>query len=699
MQSTPYEYYNGKLGVKMSYLISDRNFHPESLKLISYNALYKRVNSKTQTEDQLRRACLNLDGLVLFSSLSQQWRDSLTVKFGSPQEGVKKSWFAQHYESDRNAFDYYNAHTYGDDNRKLDTALIEKYTYNASVLNTVLKIRDNRKAYAKALGVTKLDLWESLSKDVNAFRDVAHDLPTSSRGLRMKVNAYVANSYAGIISGRLQNQNASKVKDNVQQALLDELLAKHTNLDNEQVTRLYNAVAGQLEWKPITAQTVANIKVERNLIIYAGRNGKNALLDNKLMQNKRSAPGKPMLMWTLDGWDAELLYQKTSVNKSGHSVTTYHNRMTMVVVLDPFTKYPIGYAIGSHETPDLIKSALRNAVQHTKELFGDFYRPFQLQSDNYAKGTLKPTYEACSKHYVPARVKNAKSKIIEPWFNRFNKDYLQMFNNWSGHNIDSGSLNQPNDEMLNKLRHTFPDENGCREQLIAAIEGDRAKKVDAYVKTWGDVPAEQRSIMTTEMYLQYLGETTGYTNRLQPEGLTPRLLGMERCYDSFDINFRRLAHLDWAVFYDPNDLSQVLVANAESKKGKIDKVIGTYRFMLQEKYIQPMALAERNEGDALALSEVKAYNNMVIEEITGVRAQNALIIDELFRRPELENTLAKLVLVDSNGQHKNQKNTLREATVKQIAATEVEITKENESSWQQQQSQYHKEKVNINDYL
>ena len=66
----------------------------------------------------------------------------------------------------------------------------------------------------------------------------------------------------------------------------------------------------------------------------------------------------------------ELLYQTTTTNKNGHSVTTYCNRLTLEVVLDPCCNYPIGYAIGTHETPELIKEALRNAAQHSRNCSG-----------------------------------------------------------------------------------------------------------------------------------------------------------------------------------------------------------------------------------------------------------------------------------------------------------------------------------------
>jgi hypothetical protein len=465
---TPYEFHEKKLGVKIKYLIFDRHFHSYSLKLISYKALNGRFNSKTCLEMQLRKPSIGCDALALFSSLSLEWRDMLTVHFGIPTEEIKKSWFAQHYIADRGAWGFYTAYTYGE-KVKLELNKIEEYVYQASVLNTVLLMKNNRKQYLKSLNCNSVDIWDSLSRDVNSFRDVEHKLPTTKDSLRYKVTKYAKEGYPAIISGKYGMQNALRVKEREQEALLDELLAKHTNLDNTLIATVYNAIAEQKNWPTITPQTVGNRKKKSNLVVYAGRNGGSALSDNILMQNKRQAPSAPMLYWTLDGWDSELLYQATTVDKKGYSTTTYHNRLTMVVILDPFNKYPVGYAIGTHETPELIKEALRNAINHTVELFGERFKPYQLQSDNYQKKALTPIYEACTKHYTPAKVKNAKSKVIEPYFAHINKTYCKLMDNWSGFGIASGSKNQPNSEMLNKLKPFFPDENGCRKQLESII--------------------------------------------------------------------------------------------------------------------------------------------------------------------------------------------------------------------------------------
>lgn len=693
---TPYEYYEGKLGVRISYLIADRTLNEKSLRLMNYNALYKRMMSSNQPETQLRRASLNYDALIDYNSISREWKDSLSIAFGSPKTEIKKSWFSQHYEADRKAFDFFCSYRYGEDNRKLDLKLIETYTYNASVLNTVIKMKDNRKNYAKALGVKNLNIWESLSNDVNAFREVEHNLPATSRGLRMAVQKYQDFGYAGIISGRLQNQNAAKVTDKKQFALIDELLAKHTNLDNTVVAMLYNTVAEQMNWPTVTAQTIANRKKESNLVVYAGRNGANALSNNVLMQNKRQAPTTSMLYWTLDGWDAELLYQKTETNKKGYSTTTYHNRLTMVVVLDPFNKYPVGYAIGTHETPELIKQALRNAYQHIYELFGAFYRPYQLQTDNYSISKLKPMYEAVSQHFTPAKVKNSKSKVIEPYFKHINTQYCKLFDNWSGHNVDSGSKNQPNSEYLNKIRNQFPDEYGCRMQLISIIEQERSKKQEAFKAAFNNVAIEYKSELQLPVYLKALGEMSGYTNKLEPSGLNVTINGSKLSFDSFERTFRQQSHLDWAVMYDPQDLSKVLVANAKSNKGKLVEVIGTYEFILEQKYIQPMALADRQEGDALNLQEVKNYNGEVMQYITNERSNNAAELEELFQHPQLNDTLAKLLLVDSRGQHKDRKSQVRLEKPKRELVEQEPVKKE---SFHQEINEYNQQRANLNDYL
>lgn len=695
----PFEYHEDKLGVKVKFLTTDRGCD-ESLKLISYRALKKRIDSPTQPERQLRRASLGFDALIEFDSLIQEWRDALVMKFGKPAEQVRESFFAKHYISDRKAFDFYAAHRYGDENeKKLEPEVIELYTYNASVLNTVIEVKNKRKMYAKSLGITgQFDIWQSLSNDVNAFQQVRHDLPTTKDSLRHKVNRYIKEGYASVISGKFGKRNAAKIKDDVQVALIEELLSKHQNLNNEQIADIYNTIASTQSWKTIDAGVIANKRKELDLYVFSGQHGTTELMHRKHMQIKRSRPSAAMLFWSMDGWDAELLYQKTVINSKGQSITTYHNRLNVVMIVDPYNYYIVGYAIGTNESPTLIKQALKNAIRHTEALFGAKYKPYQLQTDRYQLKHMTPTYEASARYFTPAAAKNSKSKPIEQFFDKFNEKYFQatLTPNWSGHNVTAKGENQVNDDYLNKIKHQFPDEAGCKMQIIEAIEKDRAEKMSDYIESFNQLDADAKMEMTLNQYLRTYGETTGYTNKMKGDGLTPTIKGLERAYDTFDMTFRKYMHEDWMVFYDADDLSHVLVSNAKSRNGKLVEEIGTLEFILEEKYIQPMALYDQEQTDAGKRQLVYDFNKSLNQQIIERTEDRHEVLINLFdHNPQLD-TLRKLMISDSTGQHKDQKTLER---IEQVAQRQVKKEQKIiDADWKENQDSYLKEKVNLNKY-
>ena len=688
---TPFEYVGGKLGVKIKFLTIDRS-HIKSLRLISYNTLAKRMASPTAPETRLRKPAFGRPALILFDSLPREWKDLLTVTFGNPPKQVARSWFAQHYITDQKARDFYVAYRYGN-NKALPEDLINQYVYDASMLNTVLTLKRNRTAYARAIGVTQLDIWQSLSNDVNAFTEVPHKLPTNKDALRKKAKKYQKHGYIALISGKLQNANASKIRNAEQRALIDELLAKHTNLDNETIASLYNIVAQQVNWPQVDAQTIANRKKRSALVSYAGRNGLSDLKNNILMQVKRKKPSAPMLFWSADGWDVELTYQATRIDKNGNRLTTYHNRLTAVVIIDPYNNYPVGYAVGTHETPELIQRAYQNAFNHIKELFGNYYMPYQLQTDNYAKKKLSELYQSTTKHYTPAEVGNAKSKPVERYFSYINKKYFRLYDNWSGYNVDSGSKNQPNTEYLNKIKKDFPNMQGAIKQIEAVIQAERIKKQDIYKKDFAVKTANRyKIILKDETYLYLFGQTTGHTNRLTGDGLNITIDGVKRTYDSFDLEFRRLSLAGevWQIHFDTNNLDKVLAVSTD----------GRHRYMLEQKTEQPMALADRQEGDAQELQRIFDFNKQAKQYIIDERANNAEILNELFEtHPQLNDTLAKHLLTDSNGHHKIQKAQERLQIAEQTQKQEQKETEAQTTGFYQEQHEYLKSKIDVNAFL
>lgn len=700
MQQSPYESYNNQIGVKLSFLLKDsERKHEGSLSLISYGAYEKRVLRKPELK---LRAGGGKDNEVLlnWSVLPYEWKQSLIDTFPDP-ETAKPIVLERFYSRDPKAANFYANDFERPDGRGLKAELIKEYTTNASVLNAIIQLQAKRIPYKKSLGGNNIKGWALVIQDVEALREkLNHTLKTPS--LKNTLSKYKRNGYIALVNGKLCNVNSAKVKTEENIILIEELLKKHNNLDNEQIKSLYNIVAEQMGWKPVSAGTIANYRKELDPHTYAGRRGETNFRNNRSMLVKRRAPAYPLYYWTMDGWDAELLYQKSAANKDGYSVTTYHNRLNVVIVLDPCCKYPVGYAIGTHETPLLIKEALRNAANHTKEIFGCRFKPLQLQTDNYGKGTLKPLYEAMTEHYTPARVKNAKAKVIEPYFKAINKKYCQLLPNWSGFGVTSDKTKQPNADYLNKIRHQFPDESGCRAQLEHIIQMERRAKREEFLSKWKVMPQENRLELSTPDYLNLFGETTGYTNRIEAVGFNPTILGEKRVYDTFDSRFHQLRHVDWVVKYDPDDLSEVLVVDAIGRNGRLEKEVNTMRFLLSETYEQPMALVERTEGDAAQLQLVRNHNKQLEQNIIERGTRNRGVLDELFEaNPQLNDTLTKLILCDSNGQHKNNKSNARlMESAKRLEAkqTRKEVKQDADEHLAMREA-YIDSKINIDDFL
>jgi len=708
---TPYTSYNGLIGVKVSYLISETVVrggkeikpHNQTLAVCTYDALAKRA-SRTKGLRLRDGKGLGNEALFSFENMPTVWQELCREEFGDPKQVIKETVFLEtYYEVDYQASNYFATYTLPS-GRDLSKDLKEIYTVNASVLNAVIAAMSKRRSFRKAYGnpnsTDVKSVWDLICDEVAILTDkLGHTLKVPS--LRRILSQYKKHGYSSLISGKLENQNTAKVVTEEQRAVLEKLLRKHQNFDNMQISRVYNEVAEKLGWKPISDSTVAKFRKELDLYIIAGNQGTSTLRNSRNMQVKRKAPNVPMVYWSIDGWDVELLYQSTAVNGEGNKITTYHNRPTCVVILDPYLNYPIGYAIGTHETTGLIREALRNAANHTKELFGQRYKSLQIQSDHYGKGVLVPIYEAMTKHYTPARVRNAKSKRIEPFFKEWNKSLQLGHNNWSGYGVTSRKENQPNSEFLDKIKKSFPDYDGVCRQIEKSIEIRRMGLHDQYVARWHEMADADHVPLLDDEYLNLFGDITGYTNRLHHDGLTITLNKQEFVYDSFDVAFREHRHIDWCVKFDRDDMSKVLVVNALAQNGRLVEELGTIKFMLEEKYIQPMALYDRKEGDAGQLALVDAFNTSLEEKIIERNIRHDRIVGQLFlETPALNGTLSKLILTDSTGQHKDQRNNNRITA----AAHKLQIKQDREDitdhiSLDKEREEYINGKININDFI
>ena len=633
------ELYNGK------YCIS----HTE----LTAGIVSKSLIDKWQRLGMVERARRGGNGstaLYVVDSLPTKYRIEVMRRYPDLQAQAEYKEFADAIITDTAAEAYYAEYKI-DGVRGLSYDKQAEYTNNATILAAFHDLLQRYTSMRGKLGkrVNLGGFWEARAKMLPRIADQhPHSLPENARRLREKHDEFYKGgtpNYEVLISRKFQNSNAAKVLTEEQLAIFKVLCANGNNLDNVEVARAYNEIAATCGWNTITSSAVKVLRQKYQLETAAGRLGKGEFYNNIAPQVSRRAPEYPLYMWSLDGWKAELAYQKT-VERNGKSVTTYHNRLTLEVVLDPCTKYPIGYAIGEEEDGKLIKAALRDAINHTAQLFGRRYRAHQVQSDNFAISMMRGSYEAVAENVTPARVGNAKSKPIERYFGSLNKRYAKWCANWTGYGITSDKTKQPNADIIALRKKDYPTFEELCKQLAAIIYIERELHREEYIARWQRMPEDKKLPMPDEQYLLAFGEDTGYKNALEGSGLNIKLLGARRQYDCFDVDFRRHAHIRWNVKYDPNDTSRVLAVNDD----------GTLRFMLEEKYVQPMALVEQTEEDKRqlyrTLGAAKHLECVVKNDIT-----NASLIAQgvMEQYPQLQDSLlSRLMITDSRGQHNRQ---------------------------------------------
>ena len=618
--------------------------------IISLSTL--NINVYRGTIIRLRRACRDTEALYDVRSFPPKYRKAIKEKFGEEQQ-VKSAGLldAETIRTDMQAVNYF-AEFVLDDGRHLPTDKQEEYVNNASILNRCKEIYQascEMRARTSGTRINKGEFWERVSKKLPELQEqMPHSLPSDKMRLQKKYNEYQKDGYKVLVNNKYMNRNSRKVDNEEKESVILTLLGDRRNLQNSQIAMIYNEMAMQMGWKAITESAVGVWREKYELESYAGRYGANKFRAYKTMQAKRSKPTLPMLYWTADSWDVELLYQKTTENKKGHNVTTYHNRLTVCVILDTHNKYPVGYAIGEYENPTLIRRALKDAVNHTKALFGERYIVNEFQSDRYGISCMSEVYKSVTANYVPARAHNAKAKVIEPYFKYLNDNYCHLMRNWSGYGVTSNKELQPNSDIPQALKKMFPTEEECAEQVAGIIEQERKIKQSDFVKGFAKLEESKRIKISEQQYLLQFGSVTGNTNKLEGSGLNITIEGVKHHYDCFDLDFRRYSYEDWTIKYDEEDLSKVLAVNSD----------GSRQYMLEEKYIQPMALADRQAGDSDELQRVFDFNKSIEAHVTEALCSAQQRTKELLMRNsgKLDETLCKMLITDSDGQHKNRRN-------------------------------------------
>ena len=222
----PYEYHNDQLGIRANVLIEGRNADDNSLRLIGIRGLQHKIESGYIK--RLRAQGPNTPALVKWDTLSRDWQKLLIETFGEPQRQVRQSLFEKHYYRDSRAIEFYTNYQLTD-GKLLPDEVIDEYTLNASVLNTIDTIYTKRYELRKSLRGGVADIWSIVTNECNRFRDIqSHTLPANAASLRRKLKDYKKEGYEALIHGNFCNKSAIRMDDRTI-GLLDSMFAYQTD--------------------------------------------------------------------------------------------------------------------------------------------------------------------------------------------------------------------------------------------------------------------------------------------------------------------------------------------------------------------------------------------------------------------------------------------------------------------------------------
>ncbi|UOE48019.1 Mu transposase C-terminal domain-containing protein [Mucilaginibacter sp. SMC90] len=585
---------------------------------------------------------LGREVLIDYESLSDERKKKIIEKYGNPYEYIVKQpltdWVTINWN--QKAFDFYN-NTNGKgytlpSGLNLPEAYRDKYTKAVSYMDGIIHYTTDKMALKRDFNITMAAFW-SIVADVIKAEKVG--LPPNETRLKEKIKAYKAQGFPVLIEQyRFGNDNSKKVKDQQAEDTLMHLIALDNKHDDVVISQAYNMWALENGRKTITPQAVGYRRRENYHEVIIAREGKAAAYNKYNKQIKQARPTAPLIYVNSDDNVLDLYFTETTYKDGRKNVNRYY-RPVMYVVVDNYNDYPLGYAIGETVTIELIKQAYRNAMAHIVELTGDAYLWHQIKSDKWSidpalKGDLATFLKMGGEStFFTASV--AQSKYIERVFSHPLHKILKMYPNYSGANITARGANaRPNAEALQKRSANFPDkkhapaviEMTINQMRHAQMPGTDLTRQEYWLKGFHESEISQKKRLSVERKIEILGAKHQLRDpreslRLQPAGLNFQLNNIKYSFDIPAKYFPECVNKKVDVYYDPADMSQVLVTDHSG-----------IRFVTGQYVLQPSAVADMQEGDGHRLHERKEEKKAITQKMVDYVTSR----DERLQRAEID---------------------------------------------------------------
>ncbi len=538
--------------------------------------------------------------LIKFETLKDEYQAMVRETFGNPYDHIAREPIKAMVKPDHKAEEFYLSYTY-DEGKSLPDEHVSKYSKAAAWLNMLVLINKNAAIVKKQLNL-KLD--EFYLHVYALIKTEKIDLPTSYKRLRKAIADYQEKGYETLIDWRFGNKLAAKVNDDFTNSLLRELISHPNQHDDTIIAQAYNNKVVPLGYKPIDPATVGVHRRTNYYELQGAREGNAAWYNTYGKVILRNRPSAPLLLVGSDDNDLDLYFKDERKGK-----TNPYYRFKLIVLMDAYNDYILGYAYGETVTADLIKAAYLDAMYHVKEITGGWYLMNQIQSDRWGLSALGDFYKSMA-IYTPATAKVARAKYIEQAYGKVWHQMLKMYPNYAGTNITSQfRINRDNldiqkrnfptidegiqyiEDFINRLRH-LPDRNTGitrQQKWITAFQNSEL--------------SQQHRISDARM-LNLFGTEHTHSHTITNGGIRVTIDGQQFVYDVPDDLYLQNVGKKVKVMYDPYDYSRVLVTDG-----------GSLRFVAHEFEKMSSAIADYKDGERSRLNHLLRMKKNHVERI------------------------------------------------------------------------------------
>lgn len=517
--------------------------------------------------------------LYIYSSLPKRYRERWEALHGRPEESMSRELLKAKVVMDDLARKHYENYEYllNGIPTRLKPELIEEYTLNASVIGSLLRIRERMEVETKMKGNPKRNLWQPLLDTSEAIREIyPHTLPPSMSRFKEKIAKFQKEGYASLISKKVGNSNTLKLTPEAQDLLIAMKRSRTPVYTDQQLFEEFNRRAEDKGWKAL--KSIASLRnfLKRPDIEPLWLDAVLGEQVARLKFDRRHRTELPTLrdaLWYGDGTKLNLYYQ----DEKGKPST-----LQVYEVIDAATEVMLGYHISETEDHWAQYHALRMAIQ----LSG--HRPFEIVTDNqggHQKLGAQGLLSKIALRHRPTAPYNGRSKTIESLFGRFQSQVLHKRWYFTGMNITATkATSRPNREFLEANASALPTRAEllkayaeCRDEWNNMVVGEMGKtRLQIYLESTNpETPA-----VTEYDLIDWFWLTTDKPSTFTASGIEVTIGKVKRAYEVLDekgmpdLAWRRLhTNRRFYVQYDPCDMLSVRLLTED---GRFERVARPY---------------------------------------------------------------------------------------------------------------------------